>query len=113
MIAISNCCPSCGKELVQSSYSEPADVKQGGRFKFLHVECASVAELKHLLISKAERELDFFRDLTALAHNPDESSLKRFEERYGPYDEVEEEALVRPHLLISAVVGELKKRAMR
>ena len=67
-------------------------------------------ELRQLLISKANMELEFNRDLTDVTNNPDISNLNRSDEKYGSYDEIEEDALARPHLLVCAIVCELRRR---
>lgn len=103
-------CEACGRPINTSGYLEPAEIRERKAYKFAHVECASNDELTQLLMARVQKEIQFYTELSQLIKNLTLTGIHRFEEKYGSYAELVRGAHADHHIIVSAILAELKTR---
>lgn len=77
--------------------------------KIIHIECCPKDELVKLLKNKLDSEKMFFNDAVRIAENLNLESIKRFEEKYGTYQETRDGIQIDRFVEILAIVDQLKR----
>jgi len=103
-------CEECHQESDHSKYHVPIIIESAGRRKMMHVECCSKENLLNQLRQKAESEKMFFDDVLSLADNFNTENLKKFEHKYGTYDEIRDQIEIDRLTEILAIVDQLKNQ---
>lgn len=103
-------CEECHESSEHSKYHVPMFIEtERGKKKMIHLECCSKENLLKILCDKAESERIFYNDIDNLAKNVNSENIRRFEEKYGIYDELKSEIQIDRCLEILAIIDQLKK----
>gem|GEM_PF-7105716 len=91
-------------------YQEPMEVRMGQKFTFAHIEHAPTDELRNYVSARAVKEMRFYEDLRRIADEPRVERIEQFENQNGGYEELTSGEHVDHHIMIAAVLNELKRR---
>ncbi len=106
-------CDICGNRMVVSHYHLPAEIKEENRIKFAHLECCSEAALKQNLLVHARNQIKLYQDVIELINNISLEKIRAFEEKYGSYEEISQGTHIDHHVMISALISELKRKVCK
>ncbi len=93
-----------------SHYHLPAEIKQANRIKFAHMECCSIEELKQVLLAQARNQIELYQDVIELVNRMSLEKIRAFEAKYGTYEELRQGSHIDHHVMISALMSELKRK---
>lgn len=96
--------------MARSHYQIPAEIRDRDKIKFAHIECCSVEEIKRNLVSQAESQIRLYQDVIDMLNEPSLEKIRDFEMKYGTYEEISQGQHIDHHLMVSALVSELKKK---
>ncbi len=96
--------------MAYSVYQEPMEVRMGQKLAFAHIEHAPTEELSNYLSTRAVKEMRFYDDLRRIANEPRVERIEQFEDQNGSYEELTAGEHVDHHIMIAAVLNELKRR---
>jgi transcription elongation factor Elf1 len=98
-------CENCGNQMDTSQYQVPAEIKKtNNRIKFAHMECCSAEELKQNLLSQAQTQIRFYKDVIDLVNNTSLEKIRDMEIKYGTYDEVSQGIQTDREIMTSALI---------
>lgn len=103
-------CEICGNTITGSHYHLPAEIRERNAIKFTHMECCSAEELKQSLLTYAQSQAKVYQDVIDLANNISVEKIRDFETKYGTYEELRQGTHIDHHIMISALVSELKSK---
>lgn len=86
-------------------------MKETSGIKLTHLECCSVEELKQCLLTQAQNQIKMYQDVIELINNMSLAKIKDFEVKYGMYEELRQDHEIDYHVMISALISELKRRS--
>ncbi len=101
-------CEECHKGYDHSKYHIPIIDEYEGKTVMLHLECCQKENLIKLLHEKVESEKMFYADALNLADNLISENIKKFERKYGTYDEIKGGIKIDKLVEILAIVDQLK-----
>ena len=101
-------CEECHGDSNHSKYYIPIIDESGGKKVMLHLECCPKENLIRLLHQKVESEKMFYADASNLAENLSSENIKKFERKYGTYDEIKGGIKIDKLIEILAIVDQLK-----
>ena len=101
-------CEECHGDSNHSKYHIPIIDESEGKKVMLHLECCPKENLIRLLHEKVESEKMFYADALNLAENLSSENIKKFERKYGTYDEIRGGIKIDKLIEILAIVDQLK-----
>ena len=103
------------------SYSSPstnAIESLEEKSKIAHIECCSYEQIKQILLSQAEDQIRFYKDIIDLikeGKGKDNKSflnkLGNFEQKYGSFDEIRQGTSIDRDIFTYALIAELKRKS--
>lgn len=90
--------------------------------KMAHLECCSPEQIKHILLSQAEDQIKFYKNIIDLIKeekgkendiNYFLNKLYNFEQKYGSLDEIRQGTSIDRDLFIYALIEELKRKSQK
>jgi|SRR6476469_1734143 len=86
--------------------------------KIVHIECCSYEQIKQILLSQAEDQIRFYKDIIDLikeGKGKDNKSflnkLGNFEQKYGSFDEIRQGTSIDRDIFTYALIAELKRKS--
>ena len=86
--------------------------------KIAHIECCSQEQIKQILLSQAEDQIRFYKDIIDLikeGQGKDNKSflnkLNNFEQKYGYFDEIRQGTSIDRDIFTYALIAELKRKS--
>src|SRR6476619_3334616 len=86
--------------------------------KMAHIECCSHEQIKQILLSQAEDQIRFYKDIIDLikeGKGKDKKSflnkLGNFEQKYGYFDEIRQGTSIDRDIFTYALIAELKRKS--
>lgn len=86
--------------------------------KIAHIECCSHEQIKQILLSQAEDQIIFYKDIIDLikeGKGKDNKSflnkLNNFEQKYGSFDEIRQGTSIDRDIFTYALIAELKRKS--
>ncbi len=86
--------------------------------KIAHIECCSHEQIKQILLSQAEDQIRFYKDIIDLikeGKGKDNKSflnkLGNFEQKYGSFDEIRQGTSIDRDIFTYALIAELKRKS--
>lgn len=86
--------------------------------KIAHIECCSHEQIKQILLSQAEDQIRFYKDIIDLikeGKGKDKKSflnkLGNFEQKYGYFDEIRQGTSIDRDIFTYALIAELKRKS--
>jgi len=86
--------------------------------KIVHIECCSYEQIKQILLSQAEDQIRFYKDIIDLikeGKGKDKKSflnkLGNFEQKYGYFDEIRQGTSIDRDIFTYALIAELKRKS--
>lgn len=83
-----------------------------------HIECCSYEQIKQILLSQAEDQIEFYKDIINLINDEigkdNKSFLNRiniFEQKYGSSDEIRQGSSIDRDIFTYASIAELKRKS--
>ncbi len=101
-------CEQCKGDSNHSKYHIPIVDESEGKKVLLHLECCPKENLIRLLHEKVESEKMFYADALNLAESLSSENIKKFERKYGTYDEIKGGIKIDKLMEILAIVDQLK-----
>ncbi len=101
-------CEECHGDSNHSKYHIPIVDESEGKKVLLHLECCPKENLIRLLHEKVESEKMFYADALNLAESLSSENIKKFERKYGTYDEIKQGIKIDKLVEILAIVDQLK-----
>jgi len=101
-------CEECHGDSNHSKYHIPIVDESEGKKVMLHLECCPKENLIRLLHEKVESEKMFYADALNLAESLSSENIKKFERKYGTYDEIKGGIKIDKLMEILAIVDQLK-----
>ncbi len=101
-------CEQCQRDSNHSKYHIPIVDESEGKKVMLHLECCPKENLIRLLHEKVESEKMFYADALNLAESLSSENIKKFERKYGTYDEIKGGIKIDKLVEILAIVDQLK-----
>ncbi len=101
-------CEECHGDSDHSKYHIPIVDESEGKKVMLHLECCPKENLIRLLHEKVESEKMFYADALNLAESLSSENIKKFERKYGTYDEIKGGIKIDKLVEILAIVDQLK-----
>ncbi len=101
-------CEQCHGDANHSKYHIPIVDESEGKKVMLHLECCPKENLIRLLHEKVESEKMFYADALNLAESLSSENIKKFERKYGTYDEIKGGIKIDKLVEILAIVDQLK-----
>jgi len=101
-------CEECHGDSNHSKYHIPIVDESEGKKVMLHLECCPKENLIRLLHEKVESEKMFYADALNLAESLSSENIKKFERKYGTYDEIKGGIKIDKLVEILAIVDQLK-----
>jgi len=101
-------CEECHGDSNHSKYHIPIVDESEGKKVMLHLECCPKENLIRLLHEKVESEKMFYADALNLAESLSSENIKKFERKYGTYDEIKGGIKIDKLIEILAIVDQLK-----
>jgi len=101
-------CEQCHGDSNHSKYHIPIVDESEGKKVMLHLECCPKENLIRLLHEKVESEKMFYADALNLAESLSSENIKKFERKYGTYDEIKGGIKIDKLVEILAIVDQLK-----
>jgi transcription elongation factor Elf1 len=88
------------------------------KIKMAHIECCSHEQIKQILLSQAEDQIIFYKDIIDLikeGKGKDNKSflnkLNNFEQKYGYFDEIRQGTSIDRDIFTFALIAELKRKS--
>lgn len=89
--------------------------------KMAHIECCTSEQIKQMLLSQAEDQIMFYKDVIDLINGVKEkgnnqnkkeflNKSNNFEQKYGSFDEIRQGTSIDHNLLAHALISELKRK---
>jgi len=103
-------CDECQEESDHSRYPIPAIIHSGDSKKILHIECCTQENLVDEIKQMVEGEQMFYGDVSELLQDFNSENLKKFEIRYGTYDETKWGIQIDKFVHILAMIDHLKNK---
>ncbi len=101
-----------------SSSSSNAIESLKEKSKIAHIECCSHEQIKQILLSQAEDQIRFYKDIIDLIKEEkgkDNKSflnkLNNFEQKYGSFDEIRQGTSIDRDIFTYALIAELKRKS--
>jgi hypothetical protein len=98
------------------SYNTIKSLKE--KSKMAHIECCSYEQIKQILLSQAEDQIGFYKDIIELINEDtckDNKSflnkIKIFEQKYGSFDEIRQGTSIDRDMFTFASIAELKRKS--
>lgn len=101
-------CEICGNKISTSRYPLFAEIKESNKIKFVHMECCSTESIKRNLLSYAENQINFYKDIIQLVNNTSLEEINNIETKYGSYGEISQGIQIDRDRYVSALISELK-----
>jgi len=101
-------CEECHGDSNHSKYHIPIVDESEGKKVMIHLECCPKENLIRLLHEKVESEKMFYADALNLAESLSSENIKKFERKYGTYDEIKGGIKIDKLMEILAIVDQLK-----
>jgi hypothetical protein len=86
----------------------------------VHIECCSYEQIKQILLSLAEDQIKFYKDIIDLIKEEKEeynksfsNELINFEQKYGSFDEIRQGTGVDRDIFTYALIAELKRKIQK
>ncbi|MGN6349325.1 MAG: hypothetical protein ACTHLL_06215 [Candidatus Nitrosocosmicus sp.] len=83
-----------------------------------HIECCSREQIKQILLSQAEDQIEFYKDIINLINEEigkdNKSFLNKiniFEQKYGSFDEIRQGSSIDRDIFTYASIAELKRKS--
>jgi transcription elongation factor Elf1 len=83
--------------------------------KMAHIECCSHEQIKQILLSQAEDQIRFYKDIIDLIKEEKDSKsflnkINNFEQKYGYFDEIRQGTSIDRDIFTYALIAELKRK---
>ena len=99
-----------------SSYNAIESLEE--KSKIAHIECCSQEQIKQILLSQAEDQIRFYKDIIGLIKEEkgkDNKSflnkLNNFEQKFGSFDEIRQGTSIDRDIFTYALIAELKRKS--
>jgi len=84
--------------------------------KMAHIECCSHDQIKQILLSQAEDQIRFYKDIIDLIKEEKDSKsflnkINNFEQKYGYFDEIRQGTSIDRDIFTYALIAELKRKS--
>jgi|SRR3954451_24819882 hypothetical protein len=84
--------------------------------KMAHIECCSHEQIKQILLSQAEDQIRFYKDIIDLIKEEKDSKsflnkINNFEQKYGYFDEIRQGTSIDRDIFTYALIAELKRKS--
>ena len=103
-------CEICGKNMNNSHYHIPSEIKVNDKIKFVHTECCSREDIKENLLLYANNQVGMYHDIIDLAKNTSLDKINQYEKKYGSYEEISQGIQLDRDLMLSALISELRTK---
>jgi transcription elongation factor Elf1 len=86
--------------------------------KMSHIECCSSEQINQILLSQAEDQITFYKDIINLIKEEKETGynnnffkrINNFEQKYGSFDEIIQSTVIDRDIYTFALIAELKRK---
>jgi hypothetical protein len=83
-----------------------------------HIECCSSEQINQILLSQAEDQITFYKDIINLIKEEKETGynnnffkrINNFEQKYGSFDEIIQSTVIDRDIYTFALIAELKRK---